>query len=165
MKASLFEKRYGMQADYLLILGGPLEGDKPSELLYERSKTAAEYLNEHPDMKAVCSGGIKGKHQKLSEAQIMKNALLELGIAEERILLEEKAKTTLQNFRYTKELVGADAKVIYVTSAFHIWRSTYIMEKAGVNYIPLPAPDGDHSLGFRIRELFLKGLVKIGIII
>ena len=154
-----------MQADYVLILGGPLEGDNPSPLLYERIKTAAEYLKEHPAMKAVCSGGIKGKNQRLSEARIMKNALLDLGIEEERILLEEKAKTTLQNFKYTKALVGEDAKVIYVTSAFHIWRSTFIMEKAGVNYIPLPAPNGAHSLGCRIREQFLKGLVRVGIII
>ncbi|MBR2590374.1 MAG: YdcF family protein [Clostridia bacterium] len=154
-----------MHADYVLILGGPLEGDKPSELLYERIKTAAEYLKEHPHMKAVCSGGIKGKQQRLSEAQIMKNALLELGIEEDRIILEEQAKTTLQNFKYTKQLLGDEAKVIYVTSAFHIWRSTYIMDKAGVQYIPLPAPNGAHSLGFRIREQFLKGLVKIGIII
>lgn len=154
-----------MNAEYLLILGGPLEGDLPSPLLMERIKTAAAYLKEHPEMKAVCSGGIKGKKQVLSEAQIMKNALLEEGIDETRILLEEKAKTTLQNFRYTKELVGEDASVIYVTSEFHIWRSSYIMEKAGVNFIPLPAPNGAHSLGFRIREQFLKGLVKIGIII
>lgn len=154
-----------MQADYLLILGGPLEGDKPSALLYERIKTAAEYWREHPEMKVVCSGGIKGKKQVLSEARIMKNALLDLGVPAENILLEEKAKTTLQNFRYTKELVGEDAKVIYVTSAFHIWRSGFIMEKAGVQYIPLPAPNGEHSLGFRIREQFLKGLVKIGIIV
>ena len=154
-----------MQADYVLILGGPLEGDKPSALLYERIKTAAEYLKEHPDMKAVCSGGIKGKHRNLSEAEIMKRALLELGIDENRILLEEKAKTTLQNFQYTKQMLGEDAKVIYVTSAFHIWRSAYIMDKAGVAFVPLPAPNGEHSLGFRIREQFLKGLVKIGIII
>ena len=39
------------------------------------------------------------------------------------------------------------------------------MEKAGVNYIPLPAPNGDHSLGFRIRERFLRGLVRVGIIV
>lgn len=154
-----------MNADYLLILGGPIEGDKPSPLLYERIKTAAEYLKEHPEMKAVCSGGIKGKNQRLSEAQIMKNSLLSLGIEEQRIILEEQAKTTLQNFKYTKELVGEEASVIYVTSEFHIWRSAYIMEKAGVNFIPLPAPNGAHSLSFRIREQFLKGLVKIGIII
>lgn len=154
-----------MQADYVLILGGPLEGDRPSPLLYERIQTAADYLKEHPDMKAVCSGGIKGKHQRLSEAEIMKRSLMELGIPEERILLETQAKTTLQNFLYTKQMLGEDAKVIYVSNRFHIYRSGIIMEKAGVHYIPLPAPDGAHSLGFRIRERFLRGIVKLGIII
>lgn len=154
-----------MNADYLLILGGPLNGDKPSDLLYQRIKTSAEYLKENPNTLAVCSGGIKGKKQKLSEAVIMKNSLLEMGIEEERIILEEKAKTTLQNFKFTKELVGDEATVIYVTNRFHIWRSAYIMDKAEVKFIPMPAPDGDHALGFKIREQFLKGLVKIGIII
>jgi uncharacterized SAM-binding protein YcdF (DUF218 family) len=153
-----------MDADYLLILGGPINGDKPSELLYERIKTGAEYLKENPAMKAVCSGGIKAKNQTLSEARIMKNALLELGIDESRIILEESAKTTLQNFKYTKKMLGEKARVIYVTSEFHIWRSALIMEKAGVNYIPMPSPNGKHSLGFRIREEFLKPLAKIGII-
>ena len=154
-----------MHADYLLILGGPLENEKPADLLMQRIKTGAEYLEEHPNMKAVVSGGIKGKNQKKSEARIMADALNELGIPDERIILEEQAKTTLQNFKYTKQMLGEDAKVIYVTSAFHIWRSTYIMDKAGVNYIPLPAPDGEHATSFKIREFFLKGLVKIGIII
>ncbi len=151
-------------ADYILILGGPIDGDKPSPLLEERIKTAADFLKSHPNMKAVCSGGIKGKTQTLSEAEIMKNALLELGIEEQRIVLENQAKTTLQNFQYTKKLLGEEAKVIYVTSEFHIWRSTLIMEKAGVNYIPLPAPNGEKSLDFRIREAFLKPLAKAGII-
>lgn len=154
-----------MQADYLLILGGPIKDEKPSDLLMKRIETGAEYLKEHPDMKAVVSGGIKGKTQTKSEARIMADALNELGISDDRIILEEQAKTTLQNFKYTKEMLGEDAKVIYVTSAFHIWRSTYIMDKAGVNFIPLPAPDGDHATSFKIREFFLKGLVKIGIII
>ena len=153
-----------MDADYLLILGGPLEDDYPSPLLMERIKTAADYLKKNPEIKAVCSGGIKGKNQKLSEAQIMKNALLELGIEESRIILEEQAKTTLQNFEYTKKLLGEEAKVIYVTSEFHIWRSILIMKKAGVDYIPMPSPNGEKSLGFRIREAFLKPLAKVGII-
>ena len=154
-----------MNADYLLILGGPLNGDKPGDLLLQRLKTGAEYLKENPNTLAVCSGGIKGKNQKLSEARIMKTALLEMGIEEDRIILEEQAKTTLQNFKFTKEIVGDEATVIYVTNRFHIWRSSYIMDKAGVKFIPLPAPDGNHALSFKIREQFLKGLVKIGIII
>lgn len=148
--------------EYVLILGGPINGDKPSPLLYERIKTGAEYAKQHPGVKIVVSGGIKGETQRLSEAEIMMNSLLELGIERERIILEEQAKTTLQNFQYTKKLLGEDAEAAFVTSRFHIWRSCLIMKKAGVNYTPVPAPDGKHSLGFRIRELPLRLFALMG---
>lgn len=150
--------------DYILILGGPIEGEKPSGILFERLKKGAQILKENPQLKAVCSGGIKSEEQTLSEADIMKNTLLALGIEEERIILEDKAKTTLQNFQYTKKLLGENARVAFVTSRFHIWRCKKIMKKAGVEYEPISAPNGKGSLGFIIREQFLKPLAFFGII-
>ena len=150
--------------DYVLILGGPLENDKPSPLLFERIKKGAELLSANPSARAVVSGGTKSEEQPLSEAQVMKNSLLSLGIDESRIILEDKALTTLQNFIYTKEIVEENAEVCFVTNKFHIWRSKKIMKKAGVNYIPVSAPNGENSLGFRVRECFLRPLAFFGII-
>ena len=151
-------------SEYVLILGGPLDGSRPSPLLAERVKTGAAFLEAHPAAKAIVSGGIKSETQPLSEAAVMKNALLEQGIDENRIILEEQALTTLQNFQYTKQLVEPDARVTFVTNRFHIWRSCRICQKAGVDYQPLAAPNGPHSLGFRIREGFLRPLAFFGII-
>ncbi len=148
--------------DYILILGGPLDGEKPSPLLFERIKKGAELANENPNAKIVVSGGIKGEAQKLSEAQIMKTALLELGISEERIILEDKAKTTLQNFKYTDALLGRVDNTAFVTNRFHVWRSKRIMKAAGVNYAAVAAPNGKRSLGFRIRECFLRPFAFFG---
>ncbi|MBQ7740513.1 MAG: YdcF family protein [Eubacterium sp.] len=149
---------------YVLILGGPLNGDKPSPLLFERIKKGAEFLKENPDSKAIVSGGIKDEKQPLSEAGVMKNSLIELGIEEERIIPEEKAKTTYENFIYSKELIESGAEVFFVTNEFHIWRSCKIMKKAHVGFTPLPAANGEDSLGFRIRECFLRPLAFFGII-
>ena len=151
-----------MSYDYVLILGGPLDGDKPSPLLYERIKKGAELLREDEHLKAVVSGGTKSETQRLSEAEVMKNSLLELGISEERIILENEAKTTLQNFKYTKKLLGSDAKAAFVTNEFHIWRSKRIMKAAGLEYEAVAAPNGSHSLGFRIREAFLRPFAFFG---
>lgn len=153
-----------MTADYVLILGGPIDGTEPSPLLLERIKTGAQYLKEHPTAKAVVSGGIKSEEQPLSEAEIMRNSLLALGIEDSRIILEKQAKTTLQNFQYTRKMLGDGAKVVFVTSKFHIWRSKKIMKKAGVSYPAIAAPNGEGSLGFRIREGFLRPLAFFGII-
>ena len=150
--------------EYVLILGGPLNGDQPSPLLLERIKTGAAFLNEHPAAKAVVSGGTKSETQPLSEAKVMQNALLARGVDASRIILEEQALTTLQNFQYTKQLVEPDAQVTFVTNRFHIWRCGRICRKAGVDYTPLAALNGEHSLGFRIREAFLRPLALLGII-
>ena len=153
-----------MNPDYVLILGGPIKDNKPSEILFERLKTGALFLKEHPSVKAVVSGGMTAKSCTLPEAEIMKTALMELGVEEDRIILEKEALTTLENFEYTSKLLGKDACVCFVTSEFHIWRSKKIMKKAGVDYSPIPAPNGNHSLKFRIRESFLKPLAAVGII-
>lgn len=148
--------------DYILVLGGPLYGEKPSPLLFERIKKGAELANEMPSSKIVVSGGTKGETQKLSEAQVMKNSLLELGISEDRIILEDKAKTTLQNFLYTDILLEGCKNVAFVTNKFHIWRSKRIMKAAGVDYTPVAAPNGEKSLSFRVRECFLRPFAFFG---
>ena len=150
--------------DYVLILGGPLENDKPSPLLFERIKKGAELLRDNPSAKAVVSGGTKSEEQPLSEAQVMKNSLLSLGVDGSRIIIEDKALTTLQNFIYTKDIVEEKSEVCFVTNKFHIWRSKRIMKKAGVKYMPVPAPNGENSLGFRVRECFIRPLAFFGII-
>ncbi len=151
-----------MDIDYVLILGGPLEGEKPSPLLFERIKKGAELLSADGHLKAVVSGGIKEETQKLSEAEVMRNSLIALGIEEERIILENEAKTTLQNFKYTKRLLGEGARAAFVTNEFHIWRSKRIMRAAGVEYEAIAAPNGKGSLGFRIREAFLRPFAFFG---
>lgn len=153
-----------MDFDYILILGGPIKDNKPSDILFQRIKTGADYLKAHPSVRVVVSGGMTAKSCSVSEAEIMKNTLLGLGIEEDKIILEEKAMTTLENFKNTRELLGDDVKIAFVTSKFHIWRSKKIMKKAGVDYIPISAPNGEHSLRFRIREAFLKPLAAVGII-
>ncbi len=151
-----------MDIDYVLILGGPLDGEKPSPLLFERIKKGAELLEKDSHLKAVVSGGVTDKTVSLSEAEVMRNSLIELGISEERIILENEAKTTVQNFKYTKKLLGEDAKVAFVTNKFHIWRSKRIMRAVGVEYEAIAAPNGKGSLGFRIREAFLRPFAFFG---
>lgn len=153
-----------MTYDYILVLGGPLLVDKPSPLLRERLDTAKSFYEQNSGVKIIVSGGTKGKKQPYSEAWVMAKYLEENGVSAEDIILEDKAKTTIENFVYTSKLVGESKRVIYVTNEFHIYRSTLAMKKAGVNYTPLGAPDGDSSLSFRIREKFLIPLAKVGLV-
>ena len=62
-------------------------------------------------------------------------------------------------------MLPSDAGVAFVTSKFHIKRSIIIMKKAGVDYIPVASENGSDSLSFRIREIPLLLLAKMGIVL
>ena len=87
-------------ADYLIILGTRLSGDQPSSLLYERITTAAAYLKENPKTIAIASGG-QGQDEIVSEASVIKESLMQLGIDEQRIITESKSTRTIENFQYS----------------------------------------------------------------
>ena len=95
----------------------------PSILLQDRLDKALDYLEEHPDVQVVVSGG-QGPDEPTTEAQAMYDYLTERGVEPERIWQEDQSHNTWQNVRYTLALLeekGADtsAGVVLVSSGFH----------------------------------------------
>ena len=86
--------------EYVIVLGAQVRGEVPTLVLSARIRAAAEYLKEHPQAIAVASGG-KGSGESISEAEAIHRGLVRLGIAEERILLEDKSTSTAENLRLT----------------------------------------------------------------
>jgi len=122
-------------ADYLVILGAGLNGETPSLTLYERLVAGLNYLQEHPDLPVIVTGG-QGPGETIPEAEAMQKFLTASGIDKERILTENKATSTMENFVYTAELlqnmgVRQPIKINFVTSDFHILRSQMLAERNG----------------------------------
>ncbi|WP_370458110.1 YdcF family protein [Bacillus sp. BPN334] len=88
-------------ADYIIVLGSKVNGTKPSYSLQYRIDKAAEYLQSHEKTIAIVSGG-KGKGEDISEALAMKNGLMKLKIAEDRIIMEDKSTSTDENIKLSK---------------------------------------------------------------
>ncbi len=74
----------------MVIFGCKVETWGPSILLQDRLDTALTYLEDHPDMKIVVTGG-KGDDEHQSEAQCMYEYLAAHGVGEENIYREDKA--------------------------------------------------------------------------
>ena len=102
----------GENLDYILVLGAGLNGDKPSAVLEMRLEKARLYLQEHPQTVVIVSGG-QGPTEPVSEAESMKNWLMEKGIPNSRIIMEDKSTTTAENIRYS-------LRVIWVELAFFL---------------------------------------------
>lgn len=130
----------GGEAQYMIVLGAQVRGDVPSLTLQARIDAAAEYLRAHPSVMVICSGG-QGSGENKSEAAAIRDGLLDAGIEENRILLEEASTNTVENLRFCKELLpSADTPTIIVTNDFHCRRAGLIAKKCGyTNILSLPA--------------------------
>ena len=118
--------------DYVIILGCGIAPDgTPRPLLRGRIERAVAFCEEQytatgKKARFVVSGG-KGANEPISEAQSMKNYLLEKGIPESQIILEDRSTDTLENMRFSREKImsfgDASAKVLFSTSNYHVFRS------------------------------------------
>lgn len=120
------------ETDFLIILGAGLKGDSVSLTLKERLNTGIEYLNKFPDTKVIVSGG-QGFGEDITEAEAMEKYLLRAGISGDRIIKEDKATSTAENFKFSKELIPLQGKVkiMIITSDFHMLRAKMLAERNG----------------------------------
>ena len=96
------------QYDYIIIHGAGLDGPRPTPLLAGRIDKALELWNkQHQHGKFVVSGG-QGADEVVSEAQAMRDYLLEKGVPGDAILMEDKSTTTWENLRYSLAIINAD---------------------------------------------------------
>lgn len=110
----------------MVILGCQVKPWGPSVLLQDRLDKALDYLEDHPDLTIVVSGG-QGPDEPVSEAQCMYDYLTEHGVDEAQILLEDQSHNTVENLRYTMDLLaeaGCDttADMVVVSNGFHLTR-------------------------------------------
>ncbi|MCR5338096.1 MAG: YdcF family protein [Lachnospiraceae bacterium] len=155
--------------DYVIVLGAGLVGDRPSNPLRVRIEKAAEYMTENPGTVLVASGG-KGIDEQISEAECIKVQLTEVyGIDEDRIILEDRSRDTIENLEFSKKIIGdPSAATGIITNGFHEYRAMLIAKHAGyTNVHTVPAttllPIGIHYL---VREFFgvVQCMVKYGCI-
>ena len=148
-----------VNAKYAVVLGAGLRGDQPSQTLKNRLDKGVEYLRANPEAKIVAAGGV-GAAATLSEAEVMKRYLTAQGIAETRVLLEDKSRTTDENLKFTKALIiareGMPAhSIAVITSDYHLYRAKQI---AGKYYPQVQGLAAESALmlkiNYAIREYF-----------
>lgn len=150
------ESRCDKYCDALIILGSRVDGDTPSDDLKARINRAAEYMKLHPLCIAVATGGRFRDGQKISEAQCIKDGLTALGIAPERILLEEDARTTYENFKNCLAIISSLQKenpvIGILSNEYHIFRAGLIAKDCGIDGAVMIGAETPHPLKGYLRE-------------
>ena len=126
-------------ADHAIVLGLALENGQPTGDLLERLNTAQAYLEEYPQARLILTGG-NADGSGRTEAAVMRDILSERGVAEERLMLEDKAKSTKDNFRNTAQFIDPAGPVVLISSDYHMDRAVRTAKGAGFsNILRLPA--------------------------
>lgn len=131
--ATATASREPAECDYLIVLGCTVDGDKPSRMLQYRITAAYEYLNKYPHSQCIVTGGL-GEGDTITEAQCMMDELTAMGIDSERIWLEEKATSTMENLNYSLALLEdkEPGTVAILSSEFHLYRVEKMAAKLGL---------------------------------
>lgn len=124
-------QRTEQEADYVVVLGCRVMGKMPSLSLQYRIDAAVEYLQAHPQSRAVLTGG-QGIGEDITEAEAMYAAMLKQGIARERLLLEKASTNTKENLEFAKQYINPENdRIVIVSTNFHMYRAGKIARAAG----------------------------------
>lgn len=153
--------------DYVILLGGGIDknGKLPGNVI-SRVEATADFLNK-PEQKntvVVVSGGTL-HWLPLAEAPELKRQLVLRGVEEERILVEDQALDTIQNFQYSCQMLAdyagvskqeiLNSDIVVITNYFHLRRAERLAARMGFTSIKgIGAPcEKIKALHIYVREI------------
>lgn len=151
--------------DYVIVLGALVRDNGPSTTLRFRLDRAIEYLNANPRTRCIVSGG-QGPNEPTSEAEAMRDYLVENGIDPARVQTEPDSSNTIENICNCKSLLDpATDRVGIITNNFHVFRSLALARKQGYQHVcgisaysaPWYLPNNLLRETFGISKDFLQG--------
>jgi len=135
------------KGDVIVVLGGGIVDrvpdvsgiGAPSFNMLPRIVTAAR-LQHRMGVPVLVSGGTTRPHGQ-SEAAVARRFLEDLGVERRMVIIEGHSRDTLENARFTRDLLTAGGyhKPVLVTSAYHLQRAVRMFERVGLKVTPFPS--------------------------
>lgn len=131
----------------IILLGGATNGPISAARQITEFNLAGDRFAEtlrlaqlYPEAKIVISGGMAVLQDGGEpEADTAQRFFLDMGIAQDRLVLEGQSRNTQENAEFSKSLLaGIEGPKLLVTSAFHMPRSIGLFRKAGIAVLPWP---------------------------
>ena len=114
------------QEDAIIVLGAAVHGKTPSLTLRHRLDKAVNYHQKNPQALIIVSGG-QGAQEEISEAEAMEIYLIKNGVNPDKIIREDRATSTYENFLYSKDILetklGSDYSYSFITNEYHVFRA------------------------------------------
>lgn len=146
-----------MDADCVIVLGARVwpDGTVSNSLAYRLDAARQAYADGR--VRTIIVTGARGGDEPVSEAVASRDYLVQRGVPEADILLDDESYDTVQNLRHAREIMeqnGLETALI-TTSDYHITRAMWIADEVDIEAGALPAesPKQPSTWWFnRVRE-------------
>jgi len=153
------------KVDGIIVLGGSVIAERSQQWqqletnqFHERLSNFIQLAHRYPQAKLIFTGGNPGlSPDNPTEAEMVQDYFLQAGIEPERLLMENKARNTEENARYSKLLARPQPQQnwVLITTAFHMPRAIGVFCQQNWSPIPYPVdhqtqPVGLYSPGFNL---------------
>lgn len=166
---SILESRYepltvstARAADAIVVLGGGI-GDRgtlrPSvelsdEAIHRTLCGADLYLHGAAPALLMAGGNASVLASGPTESLAMKELAVRLGVPAAAVLVEDRSRTTYENARESRRVLGDRRSILLVTSAYSVPRATALFKQQGFQVTPYPC-------GFHARNRPMEGWDRI----
>lgn len=130
-----------------IVLGAKLDANQASPGLAERLDQAVRLYNQRKFKHLIVTGGLdKEGDSQITEAEGMKNYLVQKGIPEQIIIVEKKAKNTYENLVFSKRIMEQEGwkSCIIITHQYHGARAMDIAKFIALSPSYLSTTDSTH---------------------
>lgn len=149
--------------DVIIMLGGGVINNvpdfsgpsAPSSSTMGRIVTTVR-LCQKLQLPVIVTGGRSTDAAETAVATIAKRFLMDLGVPEDHIIIEDRARDTVQNARLTTTICRQRGytQPILLTAAYHLKRARMAFDAAGIQVTPFPAYFlGSRDTPFAWRQL------------
>ncbi|MGG5371508.1 YdcF family protein [Enterococcus sp. AZ196] len=157
-----------LNQDYVIVLGaGLIGGERVTPLLAKRIDRAIQFYRKQSEEtlsppQLLMSGG-QGPDEKIPEAQAMREYALEQGIPAEDILMEAQSTNTLENMRFSKEIMEREKpsgyRAIFTSNNYHIFRAGMYAEDVGLKIDGI----GSKTARYYLPNAFLREFIAVAL--
>lgn len=114
----------------------------------------------------LSSGSANLINKEVKEADLAVKYLKLTGIPDSAILIENQSRNTIENARYSLALIdkkNPKAKVLVITSAWHIPRAKLIFDKQAIRQIEYYPTDFRGSAEFGLNDFIIPSAAALGV--
>ena len=156
---NVLKKKY----DYGILMGGMISLNSTTENIIflknnDRLLNTIELYKKGIIEKILISGASGSMSSEMKEASLLKHFMVEIGIPNEKIIIEEKSKNTYENALFCSKILNEmhpdkNSKILIITSDYHMRRSVACFKK--MNFKTDPYVKKSTKYHFDLEEIIM----------